>query len=234
MLLETTLLRTGPRERLAMHGHAVLSDAELVAVLLGTGARAQPAPLIAARLLEQAGTLRALGRSSYAQLRAQNGVGATKACRLLAAFELGRRALCRPLEHGRALLCSRDVDAALRPRFVDETREHFLAIALDVKNQPLAELSIAIGGLTACAISPADVFRQVLRVAAVSVIFVHNHPSGDPTPSEADIAITERLFRAGELLGVHVVDHVVLGAEESFSFADAGLLPASQGSVWVP
>lgn len=234
MLLETTLVRTGPRERLAMHGHSILSDAELLAVLLGTGAPAQPVEVVAVRLLERAGTLQALGRCSYAQLRTQTGVGATKACRLLAAFELGRRALCRPLEPGRPLLSSRDVDAALRPRFAGETREHFLAIALDVKNQPVAELSIAIGGLAACAITPADVFRQVLRVAAVSVIFVHNHPSGDPTPSEADLAITERLCRAGELLGVYVVDHVVLGAEESFSFADAGLMSGVHGSGSAP
>ena len=121
--------------------------------------------------------------------------------------------------------------AALCPQFAREPREHFLALALDAKNQPLAQLTIAIGGLTACAVLPADVFRPLLQAAAVSVIFVHNHPSGDPTPSEADLAITERLCRAGEVLGIGVLDHVVLGAADYFSFADAGILAGLAGSA---
>jgi len=224
----------GPRERLALYGRAALSDAELLCVLLGTGSAALPVAQVACRLLAQAGSLQGLAKLSLAELEAQSGIGATKACRVLAAVELAVRMQSRPLEPRRAIASSRDVAAALSPRFMDEPREHFLAVALDAKNQPLCQLTIGIGGLTACAVLPADVFRPVIQAAAVSVIFVHNHPSGDPTPSEADVAITERLCRAGELLGIGVLDHVVLGGADYFSFADAGILAGLTGTGRTP
>lgn len=224
----------GPRERLALHGRAALSDAELLSVLLGTGSAALPVGQVAGRLLAQAGSLHGLARLSLVELEAQSGIGMTKACRVLAAVELGARIHSRPLERRRAIASSRDVAAALTGRFAAESREHFMALALDAKNQPLAQLTIAIGGLTACAVQPADVFRPVLQAAAVSVIFVHNHPSGDPTPSEADLAITERLCRAGEVLGIAVLDHVVLGGKDYFSFADAGILAGLGGTAGTP
>jgi DNA repair protein RadC len=208
-----------------MHGPRALSDSDLIAILLGTGSQALPVVAVATQLLDYAGSLHGLAQLGLPQLEAQTGIGGTKACRLQAALELGSRACCSPLDRGRAILSSRDVDAALRPRLAHETREHFLALALDAKNRPLEQLTVAIGGLIACVLTPADVFRPLLRAAAVSVIFVHNHPSGDPAPSEADLAITERLCRAGELLGIQVLDHVVLGTQGYFSFADAGLLP---------
>jgi DNA repair protein RadC len=224
MDLTTQIVSEGPRERLALHGRSALSDADLLAVLLGTGSQARPVGALAGELLAYAGGLHGLGRLGLSELETHTGIGTTKACRLLAALELGTRAHCRPLERHRPLASSRDVDAALRPRFQHESREHFLALALDAKNHPLAQLVVAIGGLTACAVTPGDVFRPVLRAAAVSVIFVHNHPSGDPAPSEADVAITDRLCRAGELLGIAVLDHIVLGREGYFSFADEGVL----------
>jgi DNA repair protein RadC len=224
----------GPRERLAMYGRAALSDSELLAILLGTGSQASPVGVTAERLLEHAGGLHGLARLSLAQLEAQTGIGLTKACRVLSAVELGTRMLARPFERRRAISSSRDVDAALRPRFAHETREHFLALALDAKNHPLAELTIGIGGVLACAVAPADVFRPVLQAAAVSAIFVHNHPSGDPQPSDADVAITERLCHAGQVLGVAVLDHVILAADGYYSFADAGLLAGMAGAVRTP
>ena len=230
----TDLPEPGPRERLALHGRAALSDAELLSVLLGTGSAGLPVGLVAGQLLAQAGSLHGLARLSLVELEAQSGVGVTKACRLLAAVELGARSHSRPLARRRPIASSRDVAAALTPRFASEQREHFLALALDAKNQPLSQLTIAIGGLTACAVLPADVFRPVLQAAAVSVIFVHNHPSGDPTPSEADLAITERLCRAGAVLGISVLDHVVLGGADYFSFADAGILAGLTGTGTTP
>lgn len=229
---DSTIL--GPRERLAMYGRAALSDSELIAILLGTGSQANPVGVTAERLLEHAGGLHGLGRLSYAQLEAQTGIGMTKACRVLSAVELATRLQARPFERRKAISSSRDVDAALRPRFAHESREHFLALALDAKNQPLAELTIGIGGSLACAVAPADVFRPLLQAAAVSAIFVHNHPSGDPLPSEADVAITERLCHAGQVLGVAVLDHVIVAAEGYYSFADAGLLLGVAGSVRTP
>lgn len=221
--------RVGPRERLMMHGVRSLSDCELIAILLGTGSQALPVIGVATQLLHCAGSLHGLAQLGLAQLESQLGVGTIKACRLQAAFELGSRASCNPLNLTRPIVSSREVDAALRPLLAHEAREHFLALALDAKNRPLAQITVAIGGLIACSLTPADVFRPLLRAAAVSVIFAHNHPSGDPAPSEADVAITERLCKAGELLGIQVFDHVIVGAEGYFSFADAGLLTRPSG-----
>jgi DNA repair protein RadC len=227
-------LAVGPRERLALHGPSALSDAELLAVVLGTGAHSLPVMMLASQLLEDAAGLHGLARRTLAQLAAQRGMGTSKACRLLAAFELGVRVHSRPLESQRPIASSRDVAAALQPRFAHESREHFLAIALDAKNRPLAQLTIAIGGLTACGVTPGDVFRPVLQAAAAGVVFVHNHPSGDPAPSDADVLVTERLVRAGQLLGISVFDHVVVGAKDYFSFADAGWLTRLVGPTGDP
>ncbi len=138
----------------------------------------------------------------------------------MAAIELGRRALTRPLTRGPGLISSRDVDAALRPRLGRAEREHFVAIPLDARNRPIGEIALAVGGLSACPVLPADVFRPLLRCAASAVIFVHNHPSGSPEPSQEDIELTDRLQHVGDLLGVRVLDHVILAHEGYFSFLD--------------
>jgi DNA repair protein RadC len=228
--MEPVLDFIGPRERLSMHGRSALSDAELLAVLLGTGTSSAPVAVLASQLLDYAGGVHGLARLSLTELETQRGIGSTKAGRLLAAIELGARIQTRPLDRRQAIASSRDVAAALTPRLREDSREHFMAIALDAKNHPIAELSVAIGGIVACSITPADVFRPVLRAAAVSVIFIHNHPSGDPLPSDADVSITERLCQAGDLLGVQVLDHLVLGREGYFSFLDSGLMPPSRAS----
>jgi DNA repair protein RadC len=224
MQTRTSPDRIGPRERLAMHGPGALSDAELIAVLLGTGAAAKPVGVVAAQLLEQSGGLHALGTRSATELEAQLGVGSTKALRLLAAIELGTRFASQPLCRQSPLGSSRDVDAALRPLLRADDREHFIAIPVDARNRPLAQIEVAIGGLSACCVSPADVFRPVVRQAAIAVLFAHNHPSGATVPSEEDAHVTQRLSRAGELLGIQVLDHLIIGHEGYFSFLDAGLL----------
>lgn len=216
--------RVGPRELLALYGSSTLSDAELVAVLLGTGASSAPVSVVAAQLLEHAGGLQGLARRSLSEIECQVGVGTTKATRLMAAFELGTRLATRPLARGSPIASSRDLDAALRPRLRGDSREHFFAVPVDARNRPLAVIEVAIGGISACAVSPADIFREVLRQPAVGVLFAHNHPSGETMPSDEDALFTRRLIRAGELLGVQVLDHVVLGSEGYFSFLDSGLL----------
>ncbi len=209
---------------MARMGAEALAEAELVAVLLGTGAAGEPVSVLSARLLEAAGGLAGLERMGIGALASLPGVGPTKASRILAALELGRRVVERPLSRGARIASSRDVDAALRPRLGRACAEHFIAIPLDAKNRAIGEIRVAVGGLTACPVAPSDVFRALVREAAAGVIFVHNHPSGEPQPSPEDVALTERLVRAGELLGVRVLDHVILGQEGYFSFLDAGML----------
>lgn len=219
----------GARERLSRLGAEGLSDAELLAILLGTGARGQPVAVMAARLLEETGGLSGLERTGVGALSGHAGIGFSKASRIVAALELGRRVVERPLARGARIGSSRDVDAALRPRLARASSEHFIALPLDAKNRAIGEIRIAVGGLTACPVAPSDVFRALVREAAAAVIFVHNHPSGEPTPSPEDVALTQRLIRAGELLGVRVLDHVILGHEGYFSFLDAGLLQTREG-----
>src|SRR5262245_11656554 len=149
----------GPREQLMLRGEAALSDAELLAVLLGTGTAAEPVAVVAQKLLLHGGGLHGLARAGVASLSACPGVGPTKACRLRAALELGLRASARPFDRQQPIRSSADVVAALGPRLRAETREHFYALALDVRHRPVAELLIAVGGLTACTVVPSDVFR---------------------------------------------------------------------------
>lgn len=219
--MEVTL---GPRERLRSVGQRRLGDAELLALLLGTGSRGEPVAVQAARLLHELGGLPNLAKLGPGALEQLVGVGPTKASRIIAAIELGRRVLTRPLHRRVRLSSSRDVDAAYRPQLADADAEVFFGIALDAKHRPIREIEIARGGLSACPVAPADVFRALLREAAAGVILVHNHPSGEPTPSSEDVRLTERLVQAGELLGVRVHDHVIVGREGYFSFLDAGLI----------
>ena len=205
-------------------GRHQLSDADLLAVLLGTGRRGEPVTVQAARLLHELGGLPGLVKLGPGGLEQLSGLGPTKASRIVAALELGRRALSRPLHRSARIASSRDVDAAYRPLLVDSDAEVFLCVALDAKHRPIRAIEVARGGLSACPVAPADVFRALLREDAAGVVLIHNHPSGEPTPSRDDVELTDRLARAGDLLGVPVLDHVVIAREGYFSFLDAGLI----------
>lgn len=215
----------GPRERLLMNGAHSLSDVELIAILLGTGSVTEPVGVVAARLLDAVGGLEQLQQLSIGAMVSQVGVGPTKACRLQAAIELGRRAVARPLSRGERISCSKDVYEAFYPLLAKENREHFIAIALDTKNRPIAENEIAVGGLNICAMEPADIFRVLLRETSSAAVLVHNHPSGEPSPSIDDVAFTRRIRRAGQLLGIQILDHIIIGEQGYFSFLDSGLIP---------
>lgn len=215
---------TAARERLSCQGPERLSDAELVAILLSTGAREQPVAVLAARLLEDHGGLKGLAGCGAGQLSAVAGVGRAKAARLLAGLELGRRASAHPLTPCSRITSSEDVFRAFAPWLSDEHQECFWALALDARHRLSARALIARGGLTICPVAPTDAFRPLVREAAHGAIFVHNHPSGVPEPSPEDLQLTERLSAAGKLLGIAVLDHVIVGTEGYFSFLDAGLL----------
>ncbi len=217
----------GPRERLASRGAAALSDAELLAVLLGTGLVGEQVGAVATRLLRETGGLWALRRMSAAELARLSGVGPAKAARLAAAFEAGLRALTFPEEHAAPLSNSETVFARYGRPLMASRIERFLVISVDAKNRPRTEREVARGGRTSCQVDPAEVFRLLVSESASGAIFLHNHPSGDPQPSPQDLELTERLVAAGSLLDIRILDHLVVGNGRYTSLRDEGFWPTT-------
>ena len=215
-----------PRERLHELGPEALSDAELLAILLVTGtSNGGLTALDCGRtLLREHANLRNLTRASCAELCRTPGVGPAKASRIQAAFEIGRRAASRKKRLGRAFQISQDVFETYSVRLQDARQESFTVILLDSKNRYLREVTVALGSLNQSIVHPREVFRPAIQGAAASVILVHNHPSGDPAPSEEDVRVTERLVKVGKMLGIRVLDHIIVGEGRYFSFSDQGRL----------
>ncbi len=214
----------GPRERLERLGAEALSDAELVALLLRTGARHGAAGALAERLLERHGGLRGLAAALPGEPAGVAGIGRAKRASLVAALELGRRVASRRLEAGDAVRSPADVHRHFHPRLRDAPHERFLVLLLDGRHRVRREVLTSLGTLTASLVHPREVFRPALREGAAALILVHNHPSGDPTPSAEDRQVTRRLVEAGELLGVPVLDHVVVAERGYVSLREAGVI----------
>ena len=215
------------RERLASRGAPALSDAELLALLLGTGRGGEDVALAAARLLEQTRGLWDLRRMSFVELTRIPGIGPAKAARLAAAFEAGLRALSPPENQSTPLSSSEAVFSRYGRALSGSRVERFLVISVDAKNRPSAEREVARGGRTACQVDPAEVLRFLITESASGAIFVHNHPSGDPEPSPQDLELTGRLVAAGSMLDIRVLDHVIVGHRRYTSLRDAGLWPVA-------
>jgi DNA repair protein RadC len=214
-----------PRERLWALGPTALTTAELLAIVLGTGGGGQDVLELAARLLEICeGSLRRLAQRPSAELLRSRGIGPTKAARLIAAFELGARI---GREERRPVPRIREPEDVLRlfgTRLRDLQVEEFHLLALDSQSQVLREVLITRGLLNSSLVHPREVFRSAIAEAAAGIIVVHNHPSGDPTPSAEDRAATKQLVSAGRLLDLPVYDHVIIAGDRYVSFATAGLL----------
>src|SRR5688572_2637986 len=203
--------RPSVRERASRGGVGSLSDVELLALLLATGAVGQPVGLVAQDLLDQVGGVERLERVGPYRLAQQRGIGLIKATRLLAAIELGRRVTLRSLSDERQVVGSFEAVAAwAQPRLAGLDHEEVWLLCLDGKNALRSARRIAQGGLHGCALRPADVLRPALEDAASGIVIVHNHPSGDPTPSLADIEMTRALVEACQILGIQLLDHVIV------------------------
>ncbi|NOZ86792.1 MAG: DNA repair protein RadC [Deltaproteobacteria bacterium] len=213
-----------PREKLEQQGVSELTDQDLLAIVLNTGFRSNSCMAIATALMERYGGLHGVAKAAPRELVLIKGIGEAKAATLSAVFELARRVNSAPAFPGKRFLCSADVFETYHARLRDMSKEIFLAIALDNRNRCRKELKIASGGGSSCTVDPREVFRSLLLYKASSVIFVHNHPSGDPLPSRDDRELTARLVNAGSLLGISVLDHIVIGDGRYASFADRGEL----------
>ena len=218
-----------PRERLLQVGEGALSDAQLLAILLRTGDHASGATAVdlARRVLGIfADSLEMVSAATVVELCQVPGIGLAKACEIKAAFELGRRLVARQGGRLTQFRTSKDVARYYMPLLADKKREQFQVILLDRKNRVMREVMISQGSLTASVVHPREVFNPAIRDSAAAVIFVHNHPSGDPQPSQEDRTLTARLAEAGQLLGIQVLDHIIVAGQTYMSFADEGLLDA--------
>ena len=212
-----------PRERLAKHGADTLSDAQLLGIIIRTGAGGRTAVDVGRDLLERFGGLAGLAQAGISELCSVPGIGTAKAAEIKAAIEVGRRHL-KPTMAGASFCASQDVADFYRPRLRDRKKEEFRCVLLDTKNRFLREETVSTGSLTASLVHPRETFKAAVRESAAAVIFVHNHPSGDARPSQEDIALTRRLVQAGDLLGIRVLDHVIVGDGGHYSFRDSGLI----------
>jgi len=213
-----------PRERLLQHGPQPLADTELLGILLGKGTRKKTAVDLARELLDRYQSLQKLFSRSPSELMKVKGIGSAKAATLSAAFELVRR--FQSQKEGPKITFRRSVDVAsyYLPLMRDLRKEVFKVVLLNRANRLIKDVTISEGTLEASIVHPRDVFREALLEPAAGVILIHNHPSGNPSPSEEDLRITKQLVEAGRLLGIRVYDHIILAGESCRSLADEGLI----------
>jgi DNA repair protein RadC len=213
-----------PRERLYWKGPEALADAELLALQLGSGTQGKSAVDVAREMLATYGSLADLAGREVAELARQRGVGPVKAARLAAAFELTRRLRAR-LPGSRTLLSTpSEVYAAFAPLMEDLRREVFRVALLDAQNGLLRDCVVSEGTLSASLVHPREVFKPAILESAASVVLLHNHPSGDPTPSREDVRLTRQLVECARLLGLRLHDHLVIGHGKFVSLAEQGLI----------
>lgn len=205
-----------PRERLKTYGPKSLSNTELIAILLRTGLQGENVISLSSRLLVQFNGLAGLGRVTFAELCAQRGLSEAKACQLLAALELGRRLVSLAPEERMVIGSPQDVANLVMAEMAALEQEHLRVLLLNTKNEVVGIQEIYVGNVNSSFIRAAEVLRPAVRENAPSIILVHNHPSGDPTPSEDDVTVTRELVSAGKLLGIGVLDHVVIGSGNRF------------------
>lgn len=213
-----------PRERMQRHGSESLSHAELLAILLRTGTRNESAVHLAQRILNDCGGLRRFAERSWEELTHIRGIGPAKALQLQASIELGRRVARSRLPEMPRISRPQDAADLLMEELRHYREEHFVCLFLNTKNQVIGRQTLSIGSLNASIVHPREVFRAAIRRSSASILCAHNHPSGDPTPSPEDIKLTKRLAEAGQLLGIELLDHLVIGDNRYISLKESGCL----------
>ena len=213
-----------PRERLLQHGSQYLTEAELLGILLGKGTLKKTAIDLARELLERYESLQKLFSRAPSELTKVKGIGSAKAATLVAAFELSRRIQSQGETAKKSFKRSSDVANHYLPLVRDLRKEVFKILLLNRANRLIKEVTISEGTLDASIVHPRDVFREALLEPAAGIILIHNHPSGNPAPSEEDLRLTRQLVEAGRLLGIKVYDHIIMAGESYRSMADEGLI----------
>lgn len=211
-----------PRERMAAYGAASVSNSELLAILLRTGSRNEPATALAARILKECGGIRGLVDTSVDQLREMRGIGTAKALQIHAALELGRRLAKTTLQETPVIRSPQDVSRLVMEDLRYLQQEHFVCLFLNTKNHVIGKETLSVGSLNSAIVHPRELFRAAIKRSAASVLCVHNHPSGDPTPSREDIELTNRLTEAGQIIGIELLDHVIIGDSRFVSLKELG------------
>ena len=212
-----------PRERLERYGAQALSNSELLAIILRTGVQGESVLNLASRLLVRYNGLLGLARANFSELCAERGLGPAKATQLMAALELGRRLMIASPDERPVVRSPADAANLLMMEMAPLQQEHLRLLLLDTKNRVLSSPTVYIGSLNMSVLRVGEVFREAIRGNCAAVIVAHNHPSGDPTPSPEDVAVTERIVSAGKLLDVEVLDHLIIGQQRYVSLKERGL-----------
>ena len=214
-----------PREKLLLKGKAALSEAELIAILIGSGTRSLSAVDVAKQILgEASNNLNELARFSVKDLKKIKGIGEAKAISIVSALELGRRRKEDEFKEKVKISCSNDIYQMMKPDLMDLPKEEFWVILLNRANRLIRKEQISSGGVSGTVADPKIIFKAALEHYASSIILVHNHPSGNLKPSQADIKLTSKMKEAGNLLEIPILDHVIFSDQDYLSFADEGLL----------
>ena len=209
-----------PRERLIDQGAEVLSDAQLLAIMIRMGKKGQTAMDIAFRLLERFNGLKGVAGATVMELCQIGGIGPSKAAQILGAIEIGKRVVSNKRSMKGKFLSSKDIYSYFFPEYSSLKVEIFKVILLNTKNQLIHGVEISKGSLNQTIVHPREVFNKAIKDSAASLILIHNHPSGDPAPSQEDIALTQTLVKSGKLLGIPVLDHIIIGNGDYYSFVD--------------
>lgn len=213
-----------PRERFVQNGPQSLSNHELVAILLRTGTKDESVLQLSNRLLTSFEGLRLLKAASLEEMTAIKGIGTAKAIQVLAAVEIGRRVANLEYEDRYVIRSPEDGANYVMNDMRFLSQEHFVCLYLNTKNQVIHKQTIFIGSLNASIVHPREVFKEAFRRSAASIICIHNHPSGDPSPSREDIEVTKRLAECGKIIGIDVLDHLIIGENKFVSLKEKGYL----------
>jgi DNA repair protein RadC len=213
-----------PRERMLQYGSQALSNAELLAILLRTGTYSESAVTLAQRILSECGDFRSLVDMSKDQLTQIKGIGNAKALQIQASIELGRRLARSTHNEAVTIRSPESVANLMREELRYLQKEHFVCLFLNTKNHVIGQETLSMGSLNASIVHPREVFRAAIKRSSASIICVHNHPSGDPTPSPEDIHLTHRLAEAGSIIGIEVLDHIIIGDFKFVSLKEQGFM----------